>query len=237
MPQEMKHADGTKTMSDWIKNTDLEDIFFNDIKMPYDLPRFYEFITTRVGGDYKALGISRANIRTVQHPDELARFLQFLHKHAVHIHTYLEIGISSGGTFFIVDSYLRACQRHEGSIHPLFSHGVDIKSKARWPEQYLEKYDGRVEFTFRSSGRFEVGIDYDLIFIDANHTYKGVKSDYEKFYTKCKKYIAFHDIVFGGEGCGVPQLWNEVKNNFGSHVEIIAPECPLGIGIGIRDQH
>jgi len=49
----------------------------------------------------------------------------------------------------------------------------------------------------------------DLVFVDGDHSYKGVKADYEAYKGKCK-YIAFHDIL-GLRDCeGVKKFWLEL---------------------------
>ena len=51
---------------------------------------------------------------------------------------------------------------------------------------------------------------FDLIFIDGDHSYAGVKNDYEISKNSCKIFV-FHDIV--NEVCpGVVKFWNELKN-------------------------
>ncbi len=53
--------------------------------------------------------------------------------------------------------------------------------------------------------------NFDLCFIDGDHSYEGVLNDYNLFKDKCKIYV-FHDIV--NEVCpGVIKLWNELKKN------------------------
>ena len=74
---------------------------------------------------------------------------------------------------------------------------------------------------------------YDLILIDGNHKYEGVKADYELAVSHCK-YLAFHDIYLQYK-CGVPKLWNEIKTNHDVVAEISNTDpffkMPVGIGI------
>lgn len=65
--------------------------------------------------------------------------------------------------------------------------------------------------------------EYDYIYIDGDHSYKGVKKDFELFWPRLKKdgYMAFHDVVAKGkfEGryeFGVWKLWEELKKDYQS---------------------
>lgn len=49
---------------------------------------------------------------------------------------------------------------------------------------------------------------YDFIFIDGDHDYLGVRSDWEN-YGPLGKIVAFHDIAY--EGHDVKRLWAEIK--------------------------
>ena len=68
---------------------------------------------------------------------------------------------------------------------------------------------------------------YDFVFIDGDHTYEGVKADWEN-YGPMGKCVGFHDIA--NLLLGVPALWAEIKKTYRTD-EISAPTCDMGIGI------
>ena len=76
----------------------------------------------------------------------------------------------------------------------------------------------------------------DFLLIDGDHTYEGVRQDFETFAPLVKPggLIAFHDILPHANypECGVDQLWNEVKEGF-EHEEIIEDSAQGWAGIGL----
>ena len=76
----------------------------------------------------------------------------------------------------------------------------------------------------------------DFLFIDGDHTYQGVKKDFEIYCSLVKKdgIIGFHDIVSGPEeDVGeVPKFWKEIKKR-SKYQEIIKKREQGGYGIGI----
>ena len=82
------------------------------------------------------------------------------------------------------------------------------------------------------------GREIDFLFIDGDHTYEGVKRDFEMYSLLVRKrgIIAFGDIVPGGWESvgGVSQFWNEVTSYY--HIkerEIVQDRSQEGFGIGL----
>ena len=79
-----------------------------------------------------------------------------------------------------------------------------------------------VRYVNAVSGKFSC---VDLIFIDADHSYQGVKKDYEAWFDKVKVggHFAFHDV---GEGCPVFDFYNnELLNDARIVLEDFTPVC------------
>jgi len=66
----------------------------------------------------------------------------------------------------------------------------------------------------------ELGIKFDLIFIDGDHSYEGVKQDflYYKEFLSEEGMIVFHDIIssdyHAGANCFVSLLWQEITKEY-----------------------
>jgi hypothetical protein len=71
------------------------------------------------------------------------------------------------------------------------------------------------------------GGKYDLVFIDGDHTYAGVRQDYETF-ASMGQLVALHDIV--NPGCEVPKLWQELKG-LPTAYSFVADKSVMGIGV------
>lgn len=76
----------------------------------------------------------------------------------------------------------------------------------------------------------------DLLFIDGDHIYEGVRKDFEMYSPLVRKggIIAFHDICPGppdmvGE---VPSFWKETMGKY-RNMSIVKDQSQIGDGIGI----
>lgn len=110
---------------------------------------------------------------------------------------------------------------------------------------YTIKGDSRNPATFQRVKKALKGGQLDLLFIDGDHAYEGVKTDYEIYSKLVRKggFIAFHDIhpdSFMRTGVktssyvgGVPVFWEELKKEKLEYSEIISNKDQDGFGIGI----
>lgn len=71
----------------------------------------------------------------------------------------------------------------------------------------------------------------DFLFIDGDHTYEGVRQDYEMYSPLVRSggVVAFHDIVKKDDNCGVPRFWKEVAGE--RREEFVSPDSSMGIGV------
>lgn len=158
----------------------------------------------------------------------------------------VEIGTANGGTLFCFsklaaeDALIISIDLPEGQFgggYPESRIPIYNAFKKRNQSLYLLRLDSHLETTLEKLKEILRGREVDFLFIDGDHTYEGVKKDFEMYSSLVKKggVVAFHDIAPNGDERytgGVKFFWKEAKLKL-PHKEIIFNKDQEGFGIGI----
>lgn len=176
--------------------------------------------------------------------------------------TVLEIGTLRGGTFYVWSRHLDTAEQLVSLDLP----GRDLKQRrddllhefAPSKDVGVVRGNSHTKETFEETAETLDG-KADFLFIDGDHTYEGVKDDFETYKELAADdaIVAFHDIVphagkkkeckrrlreyddleprhvaVGNPDWGVSDFWGEVKDSYETK-EIIAHPQQLGKGVGV----
>jgi cephalosporin hydroxylase len=192
------------------------------------LPEYYDFAADRFG--------------LTQIKDEILEFLAFASPETPRV--VCEIGTSKGGTNFLLSQTLP-------SVSVMI--GLDLYINKRLQLKYFSRPSQKIHFIDGSSYDRETvervrsklnGREIDLLFIDGDHSYDGVKCDFVAYrrFVRDGGIIAFHDIVedyetrYGRKTSlwtgDVPRFWNSIKRFYDTK-EFVADSNQDGFGIGV----
>lgn len=179
--------------------------------------------------------------RAFQKPYELVTFLKYLKGR--NLDTVVEIGTAYGGTFYA------PCQTASDKAKII---SVDMPSSQTAntlpsPENLIRYGKANQDISFiRADSHDEETKNQivlslgesktDLLLIDGDHTYEGVKKDFEMYSPLVTKggIIILHDICKHAEPeCQVDKFWNEIKSSYKTLEIIDRNDTSLGYGIGI----
>ena len=185
-------------------------------------------------------------IAPIQIRSELVRMLDVMQK--ARSRTVVEIGTARGGTLMLFCCVAMSdativtidlpCGRFGGGYSAF---RVPLYQDFAWKSQkiHLLRGDSHSNVTFEKSVSVLSGRPVDFLFIDGDHTYEGVRRDFELYSPLVGKrgIIAFHDIakLAPNENYGVYRLWEELKHSY-KWQEIIADPNQLGFGIGLLEK-
>lgn len=178
-----------------------------------------------------------------QVPEEFLKLLRIIAKRQPKV--ILEIGTSSGGTLF---AFARVASPKAIMISVDLPVGEFGEGYYPWRIPYYKSFANfqqeikliRADSHSKSSFDKVKGIlaerHLDLLFIDGDHAFEGVKKDFEMYSRLVKKggLIAFHDVCHHPleTKCEVHLFWQEIKKRY-PHEEIIKNQKQGWAGIGL----
>ena len=174
-------------------------------------------------------------------------FLALLNKiKNVQANEILEIGGRRGGSS-ILFSYAAGDQARILTVD-LNNNGYRLKSLNKFSENRKIQFwqgDSHLQETYDKVEKYLEGNQFDVLFIDGDHTYEGAKQDFVKYSHLVKDggIIALHDIQedyktrFDVQTAswtgGVPLFWREVKAAGFNTEDLISDPFQDGYGIGV----
>lgn len=181
----------------------------------------------------------------LQKPPELDMFIDFMFDHEPQV--VVEIGTALGGMFWLLcqlaaNNAIMVSLDLVGGIH-------GAKSNEWASRKTLERHGRRQQKVrlVRGNSHYKDtkdklitalrGKKIDLLFIDGDHTYPGVKRDYELYRDLVAPggLIAFHDIAYHDrEDVQVDKLWGEIKDSYVHH-EFVDERGGTWGGIGVLE--
>ena len=223
--------------------TNVKNVTFNFYKnnlIHMNEQRLLSFLQNEIGvSETTYFGANFAgNLEVQQIPEEYLQLLMFFKN--TPIKTYLELGVANGGSFFTNSIFL---QKTAETIHCVDSiayanapHVMQTEAKIISKVNKLKEFFPNKQFEFFNSTTdnfYKTNTQmYDCIFIDADHSYEGVRSDYDnslKFLNN-NGYLIFHDI--SNVNTGVAACWDEVSKKHHVVSEFRHPtnrNCGIGI--------
>ena len=188
---------------------------------------------------------NRRSIYANQNPAEIGALCDLLRLNPPQV--IVEIGTSQGGTLYLFSRLVAPGglvisidkPGEPGSVRAVMRSVYQTFGKSRGTKVIALDRDSHCSETHAELERLLAGRSIDLLFIDGDHRYEGVKADYLTYrqWVADNGIIALHDIAIREQHrtIQVPRFWQELKSSSLSYEEFVA--CPgnsPGIGI-IRD--
>jgi len=156
----------------------------------------------------------------MQKRGEVLEFIKYIRNKK--IQSYCEVGVGKGGFLVLMTALLIRYNKDFQLSVAIEPKDIDL--------DFISKYC-KLDY-FCTSKDVQESEEFDLCFIDGEHTYEWVKRDWERVGLK-SKICALHDIKHKGLP-GVVEGWKEISSSIPS-LEIVHPPLDvMGIGIVIN---
>jgi predicted O-methyltransferase YrrM len=182
-------------------------------------------------------------IRLAQVRNEFLELLKIFKEKSPEV--VVEIGTAKGGTLFCFsklapqNATIISVDLPDGNFgggYPKSKIPLYQSFKKNGQKMFLLREDSHSEKTVQKLKEILNGKKVDFLFIDADHTYEGVKRDFELYSLLMAKngIISFHDIapIPGVSRTFVNAFWNEIKINY-KYKELIENKDQGWAGIGV----
>ncbi len=223
---------------DYIKDT----LIFKGLKFDPIIKNIFQHYSYNIeeAFDYaNKFRIFTPSTRPAQLKSEFVKFSELLKSQ--NIKNVMEIGTANGGTLYLFSKIINKngliistdISHQEWKMNFYKSFAIDSK------QIFLITGDSHKKTTFCSIKKILKNKKLDLLFIDGDHSYIGVKSDFDMYKSLVKNggIIAFHDIAAGyivnPRWAEVNKFWVQLKRKY-RHVEIIEDknkQRAFGIGL------
>jgi len=155
-------------------------------------------------------GVYEGGIQVQQVADEIAPCIHAILSSQQPITAYLEIGAAAGGTTFLMNYYLKPKQvvLIDNNRHPKHHVRPYILSMVVRKEIIGDSHAGGTVEAIRS-----LGIGFDVLMIDGDHSYDGVLADYQNYieFLNPGGFLIFHDSMI--EQIGIMRLVKELRHD------------------------
>ena len=177
----------------------------------------------------------------VQHHTEYFKFCEFYQE--LKCKNIMEIGSYLGGNFYVMCKLSDPigvkisldCPLYQNQDVQLKLNNTYAKMRNFAEDVHLVHTDSHIEESKNQISSILKEQKLDFLFIDGDHTYEGVKMDFEMYSPFVKKggYVAFHDIndteLHRSLNCHVAKFWNEL--NYKNTFEFNSKSFCMGIGV------
>lgn len=191
------------------------------------------------------IALTKSKLRSNQKRTEILALLRVLE--SLRPAVLCEIGADRGGTLALFASVATPDARILSIDIDYPGSRAKVYQTLKQPDQRTTclQADSHAESTQTRVRDWLKGDAFDFLFIDGDHSYDGVKADYEMYapLVRCGGIVAFHDIVpdfltrYGTKTSSdvgeVPQYWSDICQTAGEATEFIEDPEQDGYGIGM----